>query len=99
MKSPDPDAALINLERFISGIGWRTSIYAVLLENPDIIELLSKLFSTSGYLSNFLIRHPEYLDVITLRSVRTEFASKDEMISELESAVSGKAITGTSSMR
>ncbi len=88
LKSPDPDAALINLERFISGIGWRTSIYAVLLENPDIIELLSKLFSTSGYLSTFLIRHPEYLDVITLRSVRTEFASKDDIIKELESALS-----------
>ncbi len=88
LKSPDPDAALINLERFISGIGWRTSIYAVLLENPDIIELLSKLFSTSGYLSTFLIRHPEYLDVITLRSVRTEFASKDDIIKELESTLS-----------
>ena len=94
LKSPDPDAALINLERFISGIGWRTSIYAVLLENPDIIELLSKLFSTSGYLSNFLIRHPEYLDVITLRSVRTEFASKDDMIIELESALSGESDYG-----
>ena len=88
LKSPDPDSALVNLERFIAGIGWRTSIYAVLLENPDIIELLSKLFSTSGYLSNFLIRHPEYLDVITLRSVRTEFSSKDEMIGELRSALS-----------
>ena len=87
LKSPNPDSALINLERFISGIGWRTSIYAVLLENPDIIELLSKLFSTSGYLSNFLIRHPEYLDVITLRSVRTEFESKEDMLRELEHAV------------
>ncbi|MEQ9619640.1 MAG: bifunctional [glutamate--ammonia ligase]-adenylyl-L-tyrosine phosphorylase/[glutamate--ammonia-ligase] adenylyltransferase [Deltaproteobacteria bacterium] len=87
LKSPEPDSALVNLERFISGIGWRTSIYAVLLENPDIIELLSKLFSTSGYLSNFLIRHPEYLDVITLREVRTEFGSKEDMIAELEAAV------------
>lgn len=94
LKSPDPDAALVNLERFVSGIGWRTSIYAVLMENPDIMELLSKLFSTSGYLSNFLIRHPEYLDVITLRSVRTEFSSKDEMIRELRSALSGESDYG-----
>jgi glutamate-ammonia-ligase adenylyltransferase len=94
LKSPDPDAALINLERFVSGIGWRTSIYAVLLENPDIMELLSKLFSTSGYLSNFLIRHPEYLDVITLRSVRTEFASKEDMIAELQSALSAESDYG-----
>lgn len=87
LKSPDPDSALVNLERFISGIGWRTSIYAILSENPDIIELLSKLFSTSGYLSNFLIRHPEYLDVITLRDVRAEFGSKEEMLAELEGAL------------
>ncbi len=84
LKSFDPDSALINLERFISGIGWRSSIYSVLLENPDIIKLLAKLFSTSGYLSNFLIRHPEYLDVITLRDVRAEFGSKKEMLESLE---------------
>ncbi len=84
LKSFDPDSALINLERFISGIGWRSSIYSVLLENPDIIKLLAKLFSTSGYLSNFLIRHPEYLDVITLRDVRTEFGTKKEMLENLK---------------
>lgn len=84
LKSFDPDSALVNLERFISGIGWRSSIYSILLENPDIIKLLARLFSTSGYLSNFLIRHPEYLDVITLRDVRTEFASKEEMLENLE---------------
>ena len=87
LKSFDPDSALINLERFISGIGWRSSIYAVLLENPDIIKLLAKLFSTSGYLSNFLIRHPEYLDVITLRDVRTEFDSKKEMLEDLRQSI------------
>jgi glutamate-ammonia-ligase adenylyltransferase len=94
LKLPNPDSALINLERFISGIGWKTSIYSVLQENPDIIELLSKLFSTSGYLSGFLIRHPEYLDAITLRSVRAEFASKDEMLRELEGAVVGESDYG-----
>ncbi len=83
LKSSEPDSAIVNLERFISGIGWRTSIYSVLSENPEIIELLSKLFSTSGYLSNFLIRHPEYLDLLTLRDVRTEFKTKDELMQSL----------------
>jgi len=87
LKSPNPDGAMVNLERFISGIGWRTSIYSVLYENPDIIELLSKLFSTSGYLSNFLIRHPEYLDVITLRDVRAEYGSKEEMLEQLDTGL------------
>jgi len=83
LKSPDPDAALLNVERFISAVGLRTSIYAVLSENPDIIELLAKLFSTSGYLSGFLIRHPEYLDALTLRDVRTEYGSKEDMLEQL----------------
>lgn len=87
LKSFNPDGALVNLERFISGIGWRSSIYSILLENPDIIKLLARLFSTSGYLSNFLIRHPEYLDVITLRDVRTEFASKEEMLESLKASM------------
>ncbi|MFQ5787879.1 MAG: hypothetical protein ACE5H1_07840, partial [Thermodesulfobacteriota bacterium] len=81
--SSDPDSALRNLDRFISGIGWRTSIFAILGENPEILELLSKLFLTSGFLSNFLIRHPEYLDVLTIKDVRREFNTEDEIFEEL----------------
>ena len=88
ISSPDPDAALVNLERFISGIGWRTSIFAVLAENPELLELLSRLFSTSGYLSGFLIRHPEYLDVLILKDVIKEFGSKEEMVEELKKILS-----------
>jgi len=84
ISSPDPDAALRNLERFISGIRFRTSIYSMLAENPEILELLSRLFATSGYLSSFFIRHPEYLDVLTLKDVWKEFGSKEEMVEELK---------------
>jgi len=83
INSSEPDSALRNLERFVTSIGWRTSIFAVLAENPQILELLSKLFTTSGFLSNYLIRHPEYLDVLTLKDVRKEFNTEDEMVREL----------------
>lgn len=84
IKSPDPDSVLRTLERFISTIGLRTNIYAILSENPDIFELLAKLFSTSGFLANFLVKHPEYLDVITLRGARKEFESVEKMLESLE---------------
>lgn len=87
ISSPDPDAALRNLERFVSGISWRTAIYAMLAENPEMLELLSRLFSTSGYLSNFLIKHPEYLDVLTLKNVWKEYGSKEEAAEDLKKAV------------
>lgn len=87
IKSHNPDASLRNLEKFISSAGWRSSIYAVLAENPDILKLLAKLFSTSGVLSNFLTRHPEYLDILTLKNARIEFYEKQQMLDELMSSV------------
>jgi len=36
-------------------------------------------FSTSGVLSNFLIRHPEYLDVLTQRYSLSNYSDKNEM--------------------
>ena len=83
-----PDSALMNLERFISGLGSRMSVYSLLSENPEIISLLSRLFSRGGMLSNFLIRHPEYLDSIILKDVTQFYDSKDATAQALEEAVS-----------
>ncbi|NIS09849.1 MAG: bifunctional [glutamate--ammonia ligase]-adenylyl-L-tyrosine phosphorylase/[glutamate--ammonia-ligase] adenylyltransferase [Candidatus Dadabacteria bacterium] len=87
ISSVNPDVSLRNVDRFLSSIGSRSSIYSVLLENPEICALLSKLFSTSAYLSAFLIKHPEYLDILTLRSVWKDYKSCDEMTAELSETV------------
>jgi glutamate-ammonia-ligase adenylyltransferase len=60
----DPDAVLVNLERFISRVGARASYYSMLAGNPDAVRLLVVLFGQSPYLSSSLIRHPDLLDVI-----------------------------------
>ena len=88
IKLSDQDSALLNLERFISGLGSRMSVYFLLTENPKIIPLLSRLFSRGGMLSNFLIRHPEYLDSIILKDVTQFHDSKDSMAQALGEAVS-----------
>ena len=87
ISSVNPDVSLRNVDRFLSSIGSRSSIYSVLLENPEICALLSKLFSTSAYLSAFLIKHPEYLDILTLRSVWKDYKSSEEMMAELSDTV------------
>ncbi|UCG38903.1 MAG: bifunctional [glutamate--ammonia ligase]-adenylyl-L-tyrosine phosphorylase/[glutamate--ammonia-ligase] adenylyltransferase [bacterium] len=61
---PDPDAALINLDRFIGRVGARASYYSMLAANPEAIRLLAVLFGSSPFLSAFLIRKPDLLDVI-----------------------------------
>ena len=87
LKSYNPDIALLNIERFITSVGWKSSIYAVLLENPELLNLLSLFFSTSGVLSNFLIRHPEYLDVLTQRYSQSDYSETGEMTKALRELV------------
>jgi len=94
INSSEPDSALRNLERFATGIGWRTSVFSILAENPQILELLSRLFTTSGFLSNYLIRHPEYLDVLTLKDVRKEFNTEEEMVRELTGIINEESEYG-----
>ena len=88
IKLSDPDSALMNLEKFISGLGSKMSVYSLLSENSEIISLLSKLFSRGGMLSDFLIRHPEYLDSIILKDVTRFYDSKDALEAALVEAVS-----------
>jgi len=60
----DPDAVLINLERFIRRVGARASYYSMLAGSPEAVRLLVVLFGSSPYLSASVIRHPDLLDVI-----------------------------------
>ncbi|MCI0526962.1 MAG: hypothetical protein L0Y56_05840, partial [Nitrospira sp.] len=88
-KSPDPDQALNNLEKFVSVARARTTLYALLANNPKVIELLIQLFGHSDFLSEILIRYPEMLDVLLDPEVMERPKPKDQMYRELKAAVIG----------
>lgn len=87
-RSPDPDMAIANLDRFLSTVGAKGSFYALLLENPKMIRFLAALFGTSDFLSQFLISHPELLDTLLRSDTVTPVKSKEELGIELSSALS-----------
>lgn len=87
-KSPDPDMAITNLDRFLSAVGAKGSFYSLLIENPNMVRFLSTLFGTSDFLSQFLISHPELLDTLLRADTVTPIKSKDRMRGELTSALS-----------
>jgi len=64
-KSPDPDKALDNLERFVRALGSRGTFYEVLLQNPKVLELLFTLFGSSQFLSEALMAKPDLFSIIT----------------------------------
>ncbi|MCC6764465.1 MAG: bifunctional [glutamate--ammonia ligase]-adenylyl-L-tyrosine phosphorylase/[glutamate--ammonia-ligase] adenylyltransferase [Deltaproteobacteria bacterium] len=61
-RAPDPDLALRHLAGFIAAIGARSSFLSLLAENRATLRVLVRLFGSSEFLSQILIRHPEMLD-------------------------------------
>ena len=87
--APDPDLALANLERFLSAIRTRSSFYALLAENHDILKLLASLFGMSEFLSKIFIGHPELLDSMTTRGYAYLQKERITMAEELDALLSG----------
>jgi len=81
--SPEPDMALQTLDKFISAVGARSSLYSLLAQNHHIIRLLVGLFGTSSFLSRILLAHPEILDALVAANVSSTVKTKEEMAGEL----------------
>ncbi|MSN26958.1 MAG: bifunctional [glutamate--ammonia ligase]-adenylyl-L-tyrosine phosphorylase/[glutamate--ammonia-ligase] adenylyltransferase [Geobacter sp.] len=82
--SPDPDMALVNLERFLSEIATRPSYYALLAENRETSKLLVSLFGMSEFLSKILISHPELLDSMASSTYTSTPKTIEVMTAELD---------------
>ncbi len=84
---PDPDMALNNFERFTSAIFSRSAFYGYLKTIPFLLGLLVKLFGSSQFLSDALIRNPEYLDWLADPAVLNTQKNRQIMGSELGQAM------------
>jgi glutamate-ammonia-ligase adenylyltransferase len=62
--SADPELALVNLDRFIQGIGARRFYWGLLLDRPELVPRLAALFGASKYLSNLLAAHPTLIEPV-----------------------------------
>ncbi|HKZ16654.1 MAG TPA: bifunctional [glutamate--ammonia ligase]-adenylyl-L-tyrosine phosphorylase/[glutamate--ammonia-ligase] adenylyltransferase, partial [Geobacteraceae bacterium] len=81
--APDPDMALANLERFLRAVGPRSSFYALLAANRELLRLLVSLLGMSEFLSKIFIVHPELLDNMVDSSSASQFIGREMSESEL----------------
>jgi glutamate-ammonia-ligase adenylyltransferase len=65
-KSPDKNSSLSFFHSLIKSIGKRRGFYFLLMKNEKLIEILAKLSGISRLFANYLINHPESLDIIFL---------------------------------
>jgi len=84
VSSPEPDLALVQLEKFLSKTGASAGYLSLLKDHPAVRKLLVEFFSTSEFLGNLLNSHPELLDeLVSPAALQPRTAS--ELESELES--------------
>jgi glutamate-ammonia-ligase adenylyltransferase len=75
-KSPDPDEALNQFERFVAAVGPRVGYLEVLAGSPDLLRKLVNLCARGELLTHLLVSQPELLTTLADSAAFT--APKDE---------------------
>jgi glutamate-ammonia-ligase adenylyltransferase len=77
----DPDMALSNLERFVGAARSPLALAGLFERDTNALPTLLQIFSTSQYLSDWLIRDPESYDL--LRLTEGEPVERDVLMQEI----------------
>lgn len=83
-ESASPDSSVLNLERFIKSVPDPVKTLEFLADNPRAIEILVKLFVNSQFLTEILLRNPEYLERLTQHKRIADFKSREDFRHEAE---------------
>lgn len=88
-ETPDPDLALLRLQKFGEAFGNKAFFFESLLQNPKAVEILARIGVFSDALSSFLMRHPEYIDKLMDPSELSELKGAERMEEELWERIKG----------
>ncbi len=86
--SPNPEASLNHFSRFAEGTPNRLSLYQLLRDAPFLIRTVILSFGASIYLSEILIRNPEYFYDIIDTNVTGIQKTSETMYQELAQSIS-----------
>jgi glutamate-ammonia-ligase adenylyltransferase len=78
-----PERVLVSLERFLHSTGDRLATVRYLAENPRAIETLVMLFAGSQFLTEILLRNPEYFEWLMVHKSLAQPKSVEEFYAEL----------------
>lgn len=86
---PDPDMALNNWERFSAVLPDLEAHYRELLSQPKRLEILLRIFAGSQFLSDTLVRNPEFFDWVTNPAILRGSRDRNALRSDLKRFTSG----------
>ena len=94
-EASDPDMALNNFERFLLAARSRLGLAALLARDETALPILLRIFSTSQYLSDLMIRDTESYDA--LRLTEGQPIARQALIDDLATRI-GRATSADSAM-
>src|SRR5207248_1303494 len=81
--TPDPDMALVNLEKVTATLGAKAVLWELFSFNPPSLTLYVDLCAWSEYLSEILIRNPGMIDELLDSLVLNQPSTAEELRTEL----------------
>jgi glutamate-ammonia-ligase adenylyltransferase len=83
----NPDRVLVNLERLVDNAPDRVEIMRYLAHNPRTIEILVTLFAGSQFLTEILLRHPEYVEPLSQHKSLAQLKDIDQLLHETQTTL------------
>ncbi len=90
----NPDRALINLERFLQVVSDRGALLASLVAEPHALDMLVTIFAGSQFLTDILLRSPEYYPYLVQRHAIGQAKSPAQYYVEAYRATCGPLAPG-----
>ncbi len=82
-RTPNPDAALVKFDEFLSGLPAGVQLFSLLHANPDLLGLLAEIMGTAPALADHLSRNPGLLDAVLSGDFFARSPSRAAMDQEL----------------
>ena len=90
-ETPDPDMALVNLEKVTASLGAKAILWELFSFNPPSLKLYVDLCAWSQFLSEILINNPGMIDELLDSLVLNQPRTADELRAELADLCRGAA--------
>jgi glutamate-ammonia-ligase adenylyltransferase len=83
----NPDRVLVNFERLVQSGPDRLPLFRYLASNPRLVEMLVTLFAGSQFLTEILLRNPEYFERLAERKGLAQPKPVEQIYAEAEAAL------------
>ena len=87
--TPDPDAALVQFDRFLSGLPSGVQLFSLFLARPEFLDLLARSLGSAPRLSLYLARNPATLDALLDADFLKSLPSRAQLDAHLARQLAG----------